>query len=170
MFKFNECLKIAREKAGLTQKELAERLNVPPPVISRYETSDIEPRIGFVVDVATVLGITLDELIPINTSKIDLYNKLLSGLFYVHEDIKFYELTDIRGTNTDNKLFSVRFYNKAEFEKKLDDIILKSQQESQQTLKIHLILHIMRFMINSENKQLSDAVKKIPSHNTHNEE
>lgn len=71
--KFSECLRQAREQAGLTQKELAEKLNVPPQMINRYENSDTEPRIGFVINAANVLGITLDELMktgkraPINS-------------------------------------------------------------------------------------------------------
>lgn len=62
---FSTRLKIAREKAGLTQKELAERLNVPPPVISRYENSDTEPRIGFVAKTAQILGVSADFLIGV---------------------------------------------------------------------------------------------------------
>ena len=83
--KFNKCLKIAREKAGLTQKELAEKLNIPPQMINRYENSDTEPRIGFVVDVAVALGITLDELMQYKPQKTDFYNNILKGLYIIKE-------------------------------------------------------------------------------------
>lgn len=66
--KFSECLRQAREKAGLTQKELAEKLNVPPQMINRYENSDTEPRIGFVINIANALSITLDELMKTGKS------------------------------------------------------------------------------------------------------
>lgn len=58
MLKFSECLKKAREKAGLSQKQLAEKLNVPPPVISRYESTNIEPRLGFVLKIIETLNLT----------------------------------------------------------------------------------------------------------------
>lgn len=66
--KFSECLRQAREKAGLTQKELAEKLNVPPQMINRYENSDTEPRIGFVINIANALNISLDELMKTGKS------------------------------------------------------------------------------------------------------
>lgn len=66
--KFSECLRQAREKAGLTQKELAEKLNVPPQMINRYENSNTEPRIGFVVNIANILNISLDELMKTGKS------------------------------------------------------------------------------------------------------
>lgn len=65
---FSECLKQARENAGLSQKELAKKINVPPPVISRYETSDTEPRIGTVLNIAKALNISIDELLQIKTT------------------------------------------------------------------------------------------------------
>lgn len=73
---FSECLKQAREKAGLSQKELAQIINVPPPVISRYETSDTEPRIGTVLNIAKALNISIDELLQIKTT---LYSDIQSN-------------------------------------------------------------------------------------------
>ena len=62
---FSTRLKIAREKAGLTQKELAEKLDIPPQMINRYENSDTEPRIGFVAKTAQILGVSADFLIGV---------------------------------------------------------------------------------------------------------
>ena len=62
---FSTRLKIAREKAGITQKELAEKLNIPPQMINRYENSDTEPRIGFVAKTAQILGVSADFLIGV---------------------------------------------------------------------------------------------------------
>lgn len=55
---FNECLKKARETAGISQKQLADKLNVPASMISRYESTDTEPRIGFVLKIIEILGTT----------------------------------------------------------------------------------------------------------------
>ena len=71
-------LKTAREKAGLTQKELAEKLNVPAPMISRYENSDTEPRIGFVAKIAPILGVSSDFLIGVEPmNEIDLMHGVM---------------------------------------------------------------------------------------------
>lgn len=56
--KFNQALKKARESAGLSQKQLADMLNVPASMISRYESTDTEPRIGFVLKAIEALGTT----------------------------------------------------------------------------------------------------------------
>lgn len=61
--KFGECLKAARERAGLSQKELGKLLFVPASMIGRYETTDTEPRIGFVLDLCKALKTTPNELL-----------------------------------------------------------------------------------------------------------
>ena len=90
--KFSECLKIAREKAGLTQKELAEKLDIPPQMINRYENSDTEPRIGFVVDVANALSISLDELMNTQKSALQRFQDLLAPDFLIRQDGDNYNL------------------------------------------------------------------------------
>lgn len=58
MMMFRDCLKKARENAKLSQKELADLLGVPASMISRYESTDTEPRISFVQKVMEVLKIS----------------------------------------------------------------------------------------------------------------
>ena len=90
--KFSECLKIAREKAGLTQKELAEKLNIPSQMINRYENSDTEPRIGFVLQVANVLGLTLDELMHTQKSILQRFKELIAPDFIILRNGDSYNL------------------------------------------------------------------------------
>lgn len=58
----NERLEIAvmltelRLDAGLTQKELAKRLNKPQSTISRIETGEMNPSISLVIEIANGLG------------------------------------------------------------------------------------------------------------------
>lgn len=163
--KFSECLKQAREKAGLTQKELAEKLNVPAPMISRYETSDTEPRIGFAVEIANALGITLNELIPVNPKKIAKYKNVLWGMYYIHEEENFYEITDICYRDFSGKYFTVRFNNKAAFENKIDGIITKAQEDANNSLKIYLRLHISQLMAQEYTEEANRAA--IKANNTH---
>lgn len=169
--KFSECLKQAREKAGITQKELAEKLNVPAPMISRYETSDTEPRIGFVVEIAKALGITLNELIPASTDKIDKYKSALWGMYYIHEEKDFYEITDICYKTFDGNYFTARFNDKTAFENKLDNIIAKAQEEGKKSFEIFLRLNMIQFMNEEYNKKAEkDFIASIRHKTTHNEE
>lgn len=61
--KFSECLKIARQQKGITQKQLADLLNVPVSTINRYENDNMEPRLNTVMQIAEVLHMSVDELI-----------------------------------------------------------------------------------------------------------
>lgn len=54
----------AREAAGLTQEQLAERANISGNAISRYETGESEMRVGTFFKIADGLGIGPDELMP----------------------------------------------------------------------------------------------------------
>ncbi len=52
-----------RRDKGLTQVELAERLGVTQPAVSDYENDDIRIPADVVVQVATILGVSTDELL-----------------------------------------------------------------------------------------------------------
>ncbi len=58
----NERLKIAvmltelRLDAGITQKELAERINKPQSTISRIETGEMNPSISLIIEIANGIG------------------------------------------------------------------------------------------------------------------
>lgn len=93
---FGIYLKAARERAGLSQKELADRLNVPQQSIGRYEKSDIDPRISFVISVASVLGIGLDELMNYKPNKQQYYFDLLDKCGYTisnNPSLDYYTIT-----------------------------------------------------------------------------
>ena len=61
--KFSECLKLARQQKGLSQKQLAQLLNVPVSTINRYENDNTEPRISTVIEIAEILNMSIDELL-----------------------------------------------------------------------------------------------------------
>lgn len=62
-------LKFLRKKAGYTQAQLAEKLNIKRSLIGAYEEGRAEPRLSTLVNIAQVFGITLDKLITINLSE-----------------------------------------------------------------------------------------------------
>ena len=84
-------LKRIRMRAGFSQKELAEKMNIPAPTISRYEKGQQEPSLSAVKKMAEVLQCSIDELvghkIPRNFDAIAQYwHELLFPSFSVSFD------------------------------------------------------------------------------------
>jgi len=59
---FNENLQFFRKKAKLTQKELAEKLNISVNTYITYER-DSEAKYSTLIDVAKILGVSIDNLL-----------------------------------------------------------------------------------------------------------
>jgi transcriptional regulator with XRE-family HTH domain len=59
---FAERLRELRSGRGLAQTRLAELLDVSPRVCNRWETGVTTPRFDTVVQLADILGVSLDEL------------------------------------------------------------------------------------------------------------
>lgn len=60
---FGKRLRALREQRGLTQRQLAERLEAQVPQISRYEAGGIMPNAETLVALSDVLRVGLDELV-----------------------------------------------------------------------------------------------------------
>lgn len=60
-----ENIKRARKVAGLTQKELAERVDVYAKDICRWETGERTPSIGAFAKICKALGASADELLEL---------------------------------------------------------------------------------------------------------
>ena len=63
MVKIGAQLRQARERALLTQEELAARADVQPLTISRIETDKVEPRFRTIRRLADALGMDPKELV-----------------------------------------------------------------------------------------------------------
>ena len=55
-------IRIMRKRAGLLQKDLAERIGVAQGIISLWETDKAFPRADKLPQLARILGCTIDEL------------------------------------------------------------------------------------------------------------
>lgn len=64
--KFNENLKIARERKGLSQKDMAESIGVAKSTYSLYESGNREPNVQTIKKIADILNVSADELLGIN--------------------------------------------------------------------------------------------------------
>lgn len=56
-------IKEMRQKAGLTQKELAEKLNCTDKAVSRWETGKGFPDVSYLMDLAAALHVDVSELL-----------------------------------------------------------------------------------------------------------
>lgn len=62
-------LKFLRKKNGLTQAQLAEKLNIKRSLIGAYEEGRAEPRLSTLVNISRVFDISLDQLVTAELSK-----------------------------------------------------------------------------------------------------
>ena len=61
--KVGQYIQHLRKSAGMTQKELAEKLNVSFQAVSKWENGDALPDIGILLDVCDALNTTADKLL-----------------------------------------------------------------------------------------------------------
>lgn len=59
----------ALNKKGISQKELAERINVSEAVVSRYINGQREPKANIIANIATALNTTSDYLLGIESDE-----------------------------------------------------------------------------------------------------
>ena len=66
---FNENLKEARLKSGLSQKELSENIGVAKSTYSLYESGKREPNVDTIKKIASLLNVSADKLLGIEEEK-----------------------------------------------------------------------------------------------------
>lgn len=64
--KFNENLKLAREKRNMTQKEVADQIGVAKSTYSLYESGNREPNVQTIKKIADTLRISADDLLGLS--------------------------------------------------------------------------------------------------------
>lgn len=62
MIKIGEKLKSLRNERKMTQKDLAEKLNVSAQAVSRWENDEVEPSLETLGQLATIFDVSVDEL------------------------------------------------------------------------------------------------------------
>lgn len=69
MVDFSSKIKILRQNAGLTQKQLSERLGVTSSVVSYYELSERVPSPEIIVKLANIFHVSTDYLLGVEKSQ-----------------------------------------------------------------------------------------------------
>jgi len=65
-----ERLKALRESMGISQAELAKKMSVTPPTISRIENGEREPNLQFLKNLATFFNVSVDYLLGLTDGPI----------------------------------------------------------------------------------------------------
>ncbi len=65
-----ERLQDLRNKSGLSQKEVAERIGVSPSIVSAYETGERTPRTDVLLSFAQFYGCSMDYLLGVTHEKL----------------------------------------------------------------------------------------------------
>lgn len=118
---FNINLKNIRTKQGITQKQVAEHLNVSPQSISKWEKGDALPSIEFLPALAERLDCEINDFfVQIIEEKVDVE---LVELFY---ELHFSDMED----DEKNMAYKAFFNQHPDIEKALDTFhkIIKNQQ------------------------------------------
>ena len=81
---FHNKLYNLRKQKGLSQEDLANRLNVSRQTISKWEVGDSTPEMEKLIAISDLFGISLDELVmdkaPVKTEEVSAKSELVSEL------------------------------------------------------------------------------------------
>lgn len=73
--KIGKFISLCRKKKNLTQIELAEKLNITDRAISKWENGRTMPDSGLMLDLCSILGISVNELLSGEKIKMEKYNE-----------------------------------------------------------------------------------------------
>lgn len=65
-------IKEYRQKLGMSQTEMSQKLGIPPSTLFNYETERAEPSIQTLVKYANLFNVSLDELVGRPTENVNL--------------------------------------------------------------------------------------------------
>lgn len=86
---FIKKLSILLEEKNITQRELAEKINVTEVTISRYLSGERSPRIEIVSKIAEFFGVTIDSLLgKEETSSVDTNDEKLMAFWEEYKDLE----------------------------------------------------------------------------------
>lgn len=86
---FIKKLSILLEEKNITQRELAEKINVTEVTISRYLSGERSPRIEIVSKIAEFFGVSIDSLLgKEETASIDTNDEKLMAFWEEYKDLE----------------------------------------------------------------------------------
>ena len=88
----------------MTQKELALKIDVSPPTVTKYENGQLEPNLNILVKISQLFNISIDDLLEINISAKDNFTQNSTDSDAL---VKSFIIHVIKTSNMDIKLDSI---------------------------------------------------------------
>lgn len=98
MVNFGDKLRVLRTEAGMTQTDLAKRLNITKSVVSYYELQERTPSPDVLIKLADIFHVSTDYLLGIN------HKKMIDVSDLSDEDVRFLLITIETLRKKNNKL------------------------------------------------------------------
>lgn len=97
-------IKLLRKENNMTQKELALKIDVSPPTVTKYENGQLEPNLNILVKISQLFNISIDDLLEINISVKDNFTQNSTDSDAL---VKSFIIHVIKTSNIDVKLDSI---------------------------------------------------------------
>lgn len=162
-------LKRFRENNQMTQKEIAEILNVEPATISKYESGILEPKIESLKKLSKTFEVTIDELLKDEEDNVDVSNINVLKVLKEQKEMKIkdslYHNTQISfayNTNNIHKETLNKEQTKTLYENNTIFFENKTNINADDIIEILNHFKLMNYIIDIANKDLTEnMIKKL---------
>ncbi len=115
-------IKLLRQKIGVTQEQLGEKIGVSAQSISKWETGVTMPDITLLPILSSELGVTIDELFDLTAEqklqriekRIDVEEELSNDVFYEYENMLKIQLDEFEDKRRVLSLLASLYHHRAE--------------------------------------------------------
>lgn len=160
---FNENLKQARLKAGLSKASLARKLGLIYTTYDNYERGTVEPKVSTLCEIANILNISTDELLGRTPKNEDERLKKEINAILSISDTKFLKLHDINSgfvtfeiCGNDENLIRHAYFRKKDLLAIIELIRNDFRKKEKNELYAWFILIGIRNTITELNKEVKD--------------
>lgn len=120
----NRLVKLRKEN-GLSQEQLAEKLNISRQAVSKWERAEASPDTDNLICLAKLYNISLDELLKINDGNNIIKDEQEKEGFYIKDDEgNSINISDGKIIATNNKNETIQINNKNKKQKLVSDIVM----------------------------------------------
>ncbi len=133
-------IKTLRKEAGMTQRELADKLNVSFQAVSKYENEGVMPDVMSLPEIAKIFGVTIDDLFKDNMSSyrnkaerlLAVYERTLNNEDFIAADREFGKLNNKEMSLEDKRNYAnlyhlMTYYSMCKCFKLIDELIDQTQ-------------------------------------------
>ena len=135
-------IKALRREAGMTQRELADKLNVSFQAVSKYENEGVMPDVMSLPEISKIFGVTIDDLFKDNMSSyrnkaerlLAVYERTANNEDFIIADREFENLNNEEMSLEDKRNYAklyhlMTYYSMCKGLKLIDEVVEQSQDD-----------------------------------------